>query len=554
VSGLLHDLVSRQARARPDAVAVTSEGGALTYGELDALSARLASVLVDRGVGPGSRVCLLLPKSTWAIVSMVGTLKAGACYVPLDPDSPVPRLRRMVEACDDRWMLASPSTARTAARLMESTPSTGRWVVGWMAPAGATARRDSGAGGARSPGGAHAGGPADGRAESFSLHDVLNAPALASERRVGDDAYAYIMFTSGSTGVPKGVTITHRNVRTFLDWAIEYFRMRPHERISSHPPLHFDLSVFDVFGALVAGAELHLVPPRLNLHAPSLAAFIRDAELTQWFSVPSVLNYMMKTDCVAHGDFPAMKRMIWCGEVLPTPTLIHFMERLPHVRFTNLYGPTETTIASSYYTLPGVPDDPRTPVPIGVACPGESLLVLDASLQPVENGQVGDLYIAGAGLSPGYWRDPDKTDAAFVRRASADGGGARLYRTGDLARVGPGGQIDYVGRSDTQIKSRGYRIELGEIEAALHSLEELEESAVVAVPADGFEGWTICCAYVPRSVADPATLTRRLREWIPGYMVPQRWLHYERLPKNPNGKIDRPRLKEDFEAAPVHAG
>ena len=541
---LLHDLVSDRARARPEAVAVVSQRGALSYAELDAHSSRLAAVLTDRGVEPGSRVCLLLPKTEWAIVSILGVLKAGACYVPLDPESPVPRLERMVRSADDRWMLAGASTAQTAARLTQHPPSGGPWVVGWMddhrvATDDLPATSDDAA-------------PTD--AHSFSLRDVLDAPAARPEPRIDDAAYAYIMFTSGSTGTPKGVTITHRNVRTFLAWAVDYFAMRPGERISSHPPLHFDLSVFDIFGTLAAGATLHLVPSKLNLHPPSLAAYIRDAELTQWFSVPSVLNYMMKTDCVAHGDFPAMERLLWCGEVLPTPTLIHFMERLPHVRFTNLYGPTEATIASSYYTVPEVPDDPRSSVPIGAACPGERLLVLDERLQPVQKGDIGDLYIAGAGLSPGYWRDPAKTDAAFVRHASGNGSEARLYRTGDLARVGPEGLFDYVGRSDTQIKSRGYRIELGEIETALHALDDLEESAVVAVPTEGFEGWTICCAYVPRSEeADPLSLTQRLRESIPSYMVPQRWLPYDRLPKNANGKIDRPRLKEDFETLPVGA-
>jgi acyl-coenzyme A synthetase/AMP-(fatty) acid ligase len=226
------------------------------------------------------------------------------------------------------------------------------------------------------------------------------------------------------------------------------------------------------------------------------------------------------------------------------------MQRLPHASFTNLYGPTEATIASSYYTVPGCPSDERAPIPIGRACAGEELMILDQGLQPVPPGETGELYISGVGLSPGYWRDLEKTRRAFVPcpGKSAD---ERMYRTGDLARRTADGIHYFVGRADTQIKSRGYRIELGEIEAALSSLSELQESAVVAIESGGFEGWTICCSYVPAPGAPiaPAGLRERLSAIIPGYMVPARWLSYDSLPKNGNGKIDRPRLRSAFLAA-----
>jgi acyl-coenzyme A synthetase/AMP-(fatty) acid ligase len=223
------------------------------------------------------------------------------------------------------------------------------------------------------------------------------------------------------------------------------------------------------------------------------------------------------------------------------------MRRLPHVRFTNLYGPTETTIVSSHYTVPRCPADPRAPIPIGSACAGEELLVLDAQQRPVAAGETGELYIRGVGLSPGYWRDPDRTRAAFL---PCPGGlpQDRMYRTGDLARVGADGLVVYVGRADTQIKSRGYRIELGEIEAALHSLGRLREGAVVAIPSEGFEGWTICCAFVPAADEgeSPESLRRGLAALLPGYMLPARWRRYEALPKNDNGKVDRSLLKSAF--------
>ena len=315
------------------------------------------------------------------------------------------------------------------------------------------------------------------------------------------------------------------------------------DRVSGHSPLHFDLSTFDIYGAFAAGAELHLVPAEVNLMAPKLAAFIRDARLTQWFSVPSILTYMAKFDAVTSDGFPELKRLLWCGEVFPTPPFVHWMERLPHVTFTNLYGPTEATIASSYYTLDERPD-PADGSSIGEACAGEGLLVLNERLAAVADGEVGDLDISGAGLSPGYWRDPDNTAAAFRTRAN----GERIYRTGDLARVGPDGLVFFHGRSDTQIKSRGHRIELGEIEAALSVIDELAESAVVALPTDGFEGYSICCAYVPAAGADvsPVTLRTALRTQIPNYMLPSKWLALDRLPKNANGKTDKPALRDRF--------
>jgi acyl-coenzyme A synthetase/AMP-(fatty) acid ligase len=222
------------------------------------------------------------------------------------------------------------------------------------------------------------------------------------------------------------------------------------------------------------------------------------------------------------------------------------MERLPHVRFTNLYGPTETTIASSYFTVEKIPA-PSEEIPIGLPCAGETLLVLDEQLNPVQPDTIGHLFIGGVGVSPGYWRDPEKTHQAFVDHSCGNLSSGRIYRTGDLARVDTAGLVYFVGRSDSQIKSRGYRIELGEIEAALNTITVLKESAVVAVPADGFGNSLICCAYSPSDEAmSPVTLRELLRKTLPSYMLPARWLRLETIPKNQNGKFDRASLRDLF--------
>jgi len=497
----------------------------LTYGRLEELANRLANLLVGEGCKIGDRIALLTPKTTLAIVSMLGVLKAGAAYVPIDPSSPPRRVARVLAACRPRFaMLADASAAQFDEALADATNTACRVVA-----------LDSG------------GPPRERFKPSYDLTDVARASASRPAVATDDRALAHVLFTSGSTGVPKGVMIEHRNVVSFLDWAWNYFGTAPGDRQSSHPPLHFDLSTFDVFGTLGAGGELHLVRPQLNLFAHKLADYIRTNELTQWFSVPSILTYLAKFDAVRQNDFPAMERLLWCGEVLPTPTLIYLMKRLPHVRFTNLYGPTEATIASSYHSVSAIPSDERAPIPIGTPCGGEELLVFGDDLRPAPAGEVADLYIAGAGLSPGYWQDPETTAGAFISDPRKPH--ERIYRTGDLASVGADGLVYFHGRRDGQIKSRGYRIELGEIEAALSTLPYLKESVVVGVETNGFEGTQICCSYVSAEPGlSPARIRTDLARHVPNYMLPTQWMELDLLPRNQNGKSDRPHVRELFRA------
>jgi amino acid adenylation domain-containing protein len=527
MSTLLQLEVTARAEARPEAIALVYKSHCLSYGGLEAAANRLARLLREAGCRRGDRVALLMPKAPMAIIAMLGALKADASYVPLDPAGPEARLARMLEVSDCCCILAAGPVGPMLRDTLAAATLRKRPMIGWLDEAV----------------------PPDGElSPAFTVRDLAACPAAPPACANTDADLAHILFTSGSTGVPKGVMITHRSAVRFIRWAGTYFGIAQEDRNSQHAPLHFDLSTLDIFGTLRAGAELHLVPPELNLLPHKLAQFIREARLTQWFSVPSVLNLMANFDVVGQDDFGSLRRVLWCGETLPTPTLILWMRRLPHVRFTNLYGPTETTVASSYYTVPRCPADPREPIPIGTACDGEELLILDEGLRPVDAGQTGELYIRGAGVSPGYWRDPLKTRSAFRPYPGATDPQDRIYRTGDLARRSADGLFYYVGRADTQIKSRGYRIELGEIEAALHSLPGLHESAVVAIPSEGFEGWLICCAYVPAPDCDvsPASLREGLTKLIPGYMLPARWMRHDVLPRNANGKIDRPRLKNRF--------
>ncbi|MCA9839845.1 MAG: amino acid adenylation domain-containing protein [Trueperaceae bacterium] len=530
MSRLLQDYISQQAAKFGDKTAIVMKNKSISYAELERRSNQLARLLQQYGVSRGDRVCLFMSKSPLAVVAMAGVLKTDAMYVPIDTSSPASRVAKIAQASEPKVFL----TEKAALGLVNDLFAEGLLAKNVTMGTLEDEALES-----------------DAFKTQFTWADLgtFSDNPLSYQNDASDPAH--LLFTSGSTGTPKGVVIKHENVMHFVDWSRNYFGIAPHDKTSGHPPLHFDLSTFDIYATLSAGAELHMVSPELNLLPNKLANFIRKAELTQWFSVPSTLTQMAKFNVIADQDFPQMTRLLWCGEPMPTPTLMHFMDRLPHVTFTNLYGPTEATIASSYYTVTKRPESETEAISIGVACEGEELLVLDDKLEPVEPETIGELYISGEGLSPGYWRDKEKTDAAFLADPRPGKAGNRIYRTGDLGKVDQQGLFYCLGRVDSQIKSRGYRIELGEIEAALNTLEYMKESAVVGIHVGGFEGTAICCAYALKEGQnqDKNEIQRDLVKLVPKYMIPSQWMSYSVLPKNANGKIDRKELRDRFEEA-----
>ena len=461
---LLQDFATGAAEARADAVALAMGDERMTYAELERLGDRLAAQLLDAGCEPGDRVGLLIPKRPLAIIAMQAVLKAGCVYVPLDAESPPARLGRIVAIAEPRVLLSVPEAAERLDGLAEVLPLPAVWSVEEEPVVGECVQGDR-----------------------SRQHWDVDSPA--PQVRVRPEDAAHLLFTSGSTGEPKGVVITHRNVTEAVEWGVRHFGTRAGDRISCHAPLHFDQSTFDIYSTLSAGAELHLVPPSMNLDPHAIARLIREGELTQWCSVPSALTYMARFDAVEENDFPSLRRLLWGGDVLPTPVLAHWMRRLPHVRFTNLYGPTETTITSSYYSVPEMPDG-RERARSRSASPATArscwCSTRRCSRSPRGRSAISTSPASASAPATGATRRRPR--AAFLADPRSPEGEARIYKTGDLASVDEDGLVHFCGRADSQIKSRGYRIELGEVESALDAIAAVRECAVVGVEAEGFEG------------------------------------------------------------------
>lgn len=526
---MIYDYSRKQALINGNQIAVSLHDEKITYRELESESNKLAGLLIKQNLKPGDRVGLYLEKTPKTIIAMLGITKAGGVYVPLDPHSPAERVNKIIKSSDPSLIFVDHETTFRFQDIIHSDLETGLipWV--WWS----TAPLMNG----------------DDFCPKFIYKDIEGQKNKPYQVIQNSARAAHILFTSGSTGDPKGVVITHKNVESFINWAVPYFNMKSGEHTSCHSPLHFDLSTFDIYGAFASGSHLHLVPAGISTNPKKLSAFILDNKLNQWFSVPSALSYLAKFQVIPEGGYPDLKRLIWCGEVFPVPSLQYWMKNLPDVQFTNLYGPTEATIASSYYTVKELPE-PHTEIPIGEPCSNENLIILDEDLRRKNIGEVGDLYIEGSGLSPGYWKNIAKTKAAFMWYTNEEGNRKRIYKTGDLASLGNDGLVYFHGRSDYQIKSRGYRIELGEIETALGLNELLREYAVVPVQIHGFEGTAIGCAYVGKEMKNGSLaplLKQKLKNKIPSYMMPQVWKEFNRLPRNGNGKIDRKSLSDHFQ-------
>jgi amino acid adenylation domain-containing protein len=533
---LLQQLLTEAAARQPGRPAVASGGGLLSYQELDRLSNKMARALARLDVAPGDRVGVLAPKSAASVIGVYGALKAGACYVPLDPKAPAERLSYVMRDCGAAVIVADEVTAPKAAALAGGVPGLRHVVVASSPgdPAGGQQGAEAGQGVPILP---------------WAAVGTEPQEPLAQEQAIETDP-AYILYTSGSTGTPKGVTITHRNALTFVEWAAAAAALGEEDRVCSPAPLHFDLSVFDVYATCRAGACRAVLPDGAATFPVSIAKWLEKERISVWYSVPSVLTLLACYGGLAEFDLSGLRTVIFAGEVFPPKYLARLMAELPHARYLNWYGPTETNVCTAFEVPAAEADAGEAdagPAPIGKACANTEVFAVTSDGRRVSKpGEEGELYVRGPSLMQGYWGLPDKTREALVRHPLAEKSRERVYRTGDLVTLDPAGNYVYIGRLDSMVKIRGYRVELGEVEAALYRHPAIREAAVLPVP-DELLGSRLRAVVV---AAGAGNITREnvldhCRRWLPAYMVPDLVDFAEALPRTSTGKVDRIRLARE---------
>lgn len=481
----LHELLRASAELFPDRPAVLDSTGATSYRDLDTHSDGLARRLAGLGVSRGDRVVVWGRKSADTVAAMQAVLRSGAAYVPVDGTAPAERVARVVGDCGAPVVFVDPSTEAPAREALDPSVV----LVGTADTA-----------------------PGDG--------------ADCPPARVRDDELAYILYTSGSTGAPKGVSVSHGASRAFVDWAAETFSISPTDRLANHASFAFDLSVLDLYCAFSAGAAVRLIPEREAAVPALLVEHLRRDRISVWYSVPSALVLMMREGGLLDHPAPdSLRAVLFAGEPFPTSQLSR-LAAWTRAPLYNLYGPTETNVCAFHEVDRAALAD-GSAVPIGRAACGDRLRVLTDDGSPAAPGEVGELVVEGPTVMSGYWG-----------RAPQHG----PYSTGDLVRPREDGALDFVGRRDQMVKVRGYRVELGEVEAALASHPGLEEAVVVL---DG-SGWrSRLVAHVvarPGERPGPLSLRRHLARGLPPYMIPDLIRVVETLPRTANGKVDRRRI------------
>lgn len=514
---LLPQAVTQSAESFPDRPAVRFSGNTLTYAELEARTNQLARALVESGLGRGERVGIFMNKGLESAVAIYGIMKAGGAYVPLDPFAPVGRIGFVIRDCGIRHLVSKDHKAAAIQEILA-----GETTLQHLIGVDLEDRRGT---------------------NLISWEDVSRLPSGPLKHNLTEQDLAYILYTSGSTGAPKGIMHTHRSGLSFAEWAAATYGLTYQDRLSNHAPLHFDLSTFDYFSAAIAGAATVIIPEALTKFPANLSRLIEDERISVWYSVPFALIQLMQRGGLESRDLATLRWILFAGEVFPTKHLRELVKMLPHVRFSNLYGPTETNVCT-YYHVQNLPEDSDETIPIGKPCANVEDLVVDADGRPVAPGEVGELLIRGGVVMKGYWGQPEKTANGFYRRPALGDFDDVFYRTGDLVQLDAQGDYRYFGRRDRQIKTRGYRVELDEIEVALLSHEGVHEAAVYPIP-DGQGSNLIEAAVIFKQGYEltESDLVGHIGKRLPPYAIPVRIDIVDDFPRTSTGKINRRELQ-----------
>lgn len=524
---LLHQGLDRTAARAPEHVAIVERDGALTYRELAEQSAALAVCLHELGVRRGDRVGIYAKKSARTIVALYGILRAGAAYVPLDPGAPPSRVAYTIGNAGVRVVVGSRALLAGVGQEPSAAALESAILVDDATPGALP-------------------GAVPGRVMAWD--EVLRTKPTPVPGAPGIDTdLAYILYTSGSTGVPKGVAIDHRASLTFVSWAVRRFELRDEDRVTSHAPLHFDLSTFDILASVSAGATIVIVPDGTSIFPSRFSELLARERVSVTYLVPSALSMMAQQGELERRDLSALRAVLFAGEVFPIKYLRQWLGHAPQARFYNLYGPTETNVCTYHEVDRGDAATRSEPVSIGAAIDNVDAFVIDEDGHAItEPGGIGELWVRGACLARGYFGDPERTARGFVASPIHPGFVEPAYRTGDRVQIEAGGRsFRFLGRFDHQIKTRGYRVELGEIESALSAHPSLTAVAAVPVPDDLIGHRILAFVVLADGASAPAEeLAAFCAERLPRYMVPDSIEIVSEMPLTSSGKVDRRALLE----------
>ncbi len=501
----------------PLRIAVKQGSRTYSYGEIDELSRKFQNHFLTH-TPPGKIVGILSRVRTEAIVAMIGALKSAVVYVPLNTLAPASWLGNVIQSARIEVLMVDPAFLSVAMELKEFGIKDIICLDDCAAPHG-----DQG---------------------YLPFAKIRSLEAVSSDQagpRMLADDLAWVLYTSGSTGTPKGIMITHRNAFTFIDWMKQEFNVNESDRVFNRAPLQFDLSVFDIFSTFQAGARLILPGPDFSNQAHDVVTLMQEEEVTIVYTVPSTFISWLSKGGLERG-LPSLRLVLYAGEPFPVAYLRKFMQCIPGVRVSNIYGPTETNIVTYFHIDEEVPADWES-VPIGRPVHDTEIYIVDEDLKLLPDGEIGEVLVRGGTVFAGYFNDSERTREKLVQ-SPFHTYQTLCCRTGDLGRLLPDGNIVYHGRADNMIKTRGYRVEIGEVESALSSIAGIDELAVIAKPHEKYgnslHAFISCRADGPSVEEIMISLTAK----IPAYMVPYEIIRIDALPKTSTGKVDRVGLRQ----------
>ena len=509
---LLHQSLAHSASRSPEKCAVKSGGQSLSYEELLHRSNQLAHLLRDLGVKKGDRVGILLNRCIESVIAVYGIMSTGAAFVPLDPTAPENRTLFLLRDCGIQYLVSQAAQERKIRKVLEQSHPL-RHLIGLKLEEGIAA---------------------------VSWEEIQQLPSSLPDRKMVEQDLAYIMYTSGSTGQPKGIMHTHHSGLNYAKMSASLYGVRQADIVGNHAPLHFDISTFGYFSAPLVGATSIIIPKAYTLLPASLSQLMEQEAMSIWYSVPLALIQLLIHGVLKKRDLSSLRWVLFGGEPFPTKHLRALMQQWPHARFSNVYGPAEVN-QCTYFHLPVKPKEGES-VPLGELCPNVEMRIVDEKDEEVSEGQQGELLIRTPSRMQGYWKQPGLTQKGLYTEEPYPGFQKVFYRTGDLVQLDEKGRLLFLGRKDRQIKLRSYRVELDEIEAVLVNHGAVQEAAMVAVSEQ--EILVLRGAVILKSgeTIQEQALQAHLARFVPAYAVPDKICILDAFPYTSSGKVNYPIL------------